>query len=287
MLFSDIMRTYDSQRPELLPYGLECDKWKPVLMYKSDRHNEIEVNYVVSGSFSYLIKDRKVRIGTNTIAIFWALFPHQIIEIEGDCSYYTVTIPFQKFMQFEWSAIFVNNILAGQVFLCEGNSPEIESNNFERWYADLKYHKNESEKVAIVEIFARIYRIAHAVSNNTREEYTGSNPGELTLAEKMAVYIASNYQNAIGVTEIAGFAGLHPDYANRVFKKSFGQTLKDFLTEQRIINAQRMLLTTSQKVIEIAFASGFNSLSRFNASFLKLTKTTPKKYRQSLGAAIE
>lgn len=287
MPFSDILRTYDSKRPELLPYGLECDQWKPVLMYKSDRHNEIEINYVVDGSFTYLIKDKKVRIEANTIAIFWALFPHQIIEKEGDCLYYTVTIPYKRFMQFEWPAIFVNNILSGQVFLCEGTSPEIETSNFKRWHADLKALKTESEKVALVEIYARIYRIAHTISNRPEKAYLGSSQGELTLVEKMAIYIASNYQNEIEVADIARQAGLHPDYANRIFKMSFSKTLKDFLTEQRIIHAQRMLLTTNQKVIEIAFASGFKSLSRFNASFLKLTKTTPREYRQSLVVTVD
>jgi AraC family transcriptional regulator, melibiose operon regulatory protein len=279
MPFSDILRTYDSKRPELLPYGLECDKWKPELMWKSDRHNEIEINYVVDGSFTYLIKGKKVRIEANTIAIFWALFPHQIIEKEEDCLYYTVTIPFKRFMQFEWPAIFVNNILSGQFFLCEGSNPEIETCNFERWYADLKEHKTESEKVALLEIYGRIYRIAHTISNSHEKAYLVSNQGELTLAEKMAIYIASNYQNEIDVADIARQAGIHPDYANRIFKKSFNQTLKDFLTEQRIIHSQRMLLTTKQKVIEIAFASGFKSLSRFNATFKSICKCTPKDYK--------
>lgn len=285
MPFSDILQTYDSSRPELLPYGLTCEKWKGELMPKSDRHNEIELNYVVDGSFAYLIKDKKVRIDSNTIAIFWALFPHQIIETEESCLYYTLTIPYKKFMQFEWPANFVSSILAGQVILFKENTPSTEAANFERWFNDLGKNESESDKVALFEIYARIYRIAHYVSKNPEGAYIGSSQEELTLGEKMAVFIASNYQDKISVTEIARSVGLHPDYANRLFKKSFGQTLKDFLTEQRIIHAQRMLLTSDKKVIEIAYVSGFNSLSRFNASFQEVTRTTPKEYRNSAGVA--
>ena len=255
-------------------------------MPKSDRHNEIELNYVVDGSFTYILKDKKVRIETNTIAIFWALFPHQIIETEENCLYYTLTIPYKRFMQFEWTATFVSSILAGQVILFNENTPATEAANFERWFNDLGKNESESDKVALFEIYARIFRIAHTVSKNPEGAYIGSSQEELTLGEKMAVYIASNYQEKISVTEIARSVGLHPDYATRLFKRSFGQTLKDFLTEQRIIHAQRMLLTTSKKVIEIAFASGFNSLSRFNASFLEVTRTTPKEYRNSIGVAV-
>jgi len=62
MPFSDILRIYESKRLELLLYGMECDNWKSEMMNKSDRHNEIEINYMVNGSFAYLIKDKKVQI---------------------------------------------------------------------------------------------------------------------------------------------------------------------------------------------------------------------------------
>jgi AraC-like DNA-binding protein len=283
MPFSDFFRSYDSNRPELVPYGLECDKWKPVLMNKPDRHNEIEINYVFKNSLTYFLKDKKVRIDANTFTIFWALFPHQIVEFESDQFYYTLTIPFKRFMQFDWPVNFVNSIMAGQVFLCEGTGEAAEKNAFERWYVDLGKKDRDLERVALLEIYAKIYRRAHTVSTHPQAANSVTSRGDFTLVEKMAVYIASNYTNNISIADIAASVGLHPDYANRLFKKSFGQTLKDFLTEQRIIHAQRMLLTTSQKVIEIAFASGFNSLSRFNASFLEHCHNTPKDYRRSFG----
>lgn len=286
MPFSDILQTYDSSRPELLPYGLTCEKWKGKLMPKADRHNEIELNYVVNGSFSYLFRDKKVRIETNTVTMFWALFQHQIIETEENCLYYTLTIPYKRFMQFEWPATFVSSILGGQVILFHENNPATDAANFERWFSDLEKNESESDKVALFEIYARIFRIAYTISKNPEGTYIGSSQDELTLGEKMAIYIASNYQEKISVTDISHYVGLHPDYANRLFKKNFGQTLKDFLTEQRIIHAQRMLLTTRKKVIDIAFESGFNSLSRFNASFLEVTKSTPKEYRNSIGVAV-
>jgi AraC-like DNA-binding protein len=252
-------------------------------MVKPDRHNEIEINYVIKGSLTYFQKDKKMKIEANQIAIFWALFPHQIINFEGDCSYFTVTIPFKRFMQFEWPSFFVNSIVAGQVFLHPKISETIETNNFERWYSDLQKKESEPEKIALLEIYAKIYRIAHTVSFNPKLAIANNCQSDLNLVEKMAVFIASNYNNNIRISEISQSVGLHPDYANRLFKKSFGQTMKDFLTEQRIMHAQRLLLSTNEKVIEIALASGFNSLSRFNASFLASCKITPKEYRKSFG----
>jgi len=63
--------------------------------------------------------------------------------------------------------------------------------------------------------------------------------------------------------------GLHPDYANVIFKKTFGYTISDYLLEQRVLYAKRKLSITQDSITSIAYDSGFNSISRFNASFRK------------------
>ena len=44
MPLSEINRIFDERRKELAPYGLTVERWRPNLMRKSDRHNEIELN---------------------------------------------------------------------------------------------------------------------------------------------------------------------------------------------------------------------------------------------------
>jgi AraC-like DNA-binding protein len=65
-----------------------------------------------------------------------------------------------------------------------------------------------------------------------------------------------------------------------LFKKAFGTTLIDYLTHHRISHAQRLLATTDAKIVEIAFSSGFNSISRFNEAFRRACNCTPREYRR-------
>jgi len=51
-----------------------------------------------------------------------------------------------------------------------------------------------------------------------------------------------------------------------------------------LIHSQRLLITTDQKVIDVAFASGFRSLSSFYEAFLKVVKETPKAFRTRMQA---
>ena len=96
----------------------------------------------------------------------------------------------------------------------------------------------------------------------------------------MACLIARHYTGSLTVDEIGRMVGLHPNYAMSLFKKAFGTTLIDYLTHHRISHAQRLLATTDAKIVEIAFSSGFNSISRFNEAFRRACNCTPREYRR-------
>jgi len=66
-----------------------------------------------------------------------------------------------------------------------------------------------------------------------------------------------------------------------LFRQAFGTTMTDFIVQHRISHAQRLLVTTDDPVTEIAFASGFQSLSRFNEAFKRACECSPREYRKS------
>jgi AraC-like DNA-binding protein len=120
---------------------------------------------------------------------------------------------------------------------------------------------------------------APAANPKTRTRPTGLHGGELNKVEQMACLIAQHYTEQLTVTEIGQQVGLHPNYAMGLFKKAFGTTLIDYLTHHRVSHAQRLLATTDEKIVEIAFSSGFNSISRFNEAFRRACGCTPRAYR--------
>ncbi|ATC65993.1 hypothetical protein CMV30_04810 [Nibricoccus aquaticus] len=104
---------------------------------------------------------------------------------------------------------------------------------------------------------------------------------ELNKVEQMACLIAQRYTEALTVEEIGRAVNLHPNYAMGLFRKAFGTTLIDYVTHHRVSHAQRLLATTEEKIVEVAFGSGFNSLSRFNEAFRRACGCTPRSYRAS------
>jgi len=278
-LNSEILNTFNEGRLEFEPYGLTCELWVPNLMRKPDRHNEIEINYFTEGSITYLFKDERVTIPAKRLTLFWGLIPHQIIHHEGSSPYFVCTIPFSQFLAWQLPASFVDRVLKGELIL-ETSDQRSGYDEFllKNWIKDIQ--SNSSVEVALLEMQARLNRMAYSKLTNKQYKHSPIHLNEISPVEKMASYIAQNYFNPIKVSDIGETVGFHPDYANAIFKKAFGSTLSEYITEERISHAQRKLIVTDTSITEIAFECGFNSISRFNAAFQKINHCTPREFRK-------
>jgi AraC-like DNA-binding protein len=65
-----------------------------------------------------------------------------------------------------------------------------------------------------------------------------------------------------------------------LFKDSTGLTLTDYINRCRIDWAKRELLRPEIRVSEVAFNVGYQSLSQFNRSFVRIAGVTPTKFRR-------
>ena len=257
-------------------------------MNRPDKHAEIELNFFVRGELTYLLWGERITVKGGRLAVFWASIPHQIVNFEGLDSYYVVTLPLPWVLEWGLPERIMTLILNGQLLQEVDASSSYDELLFEQWFRDINQDSTATCEMVLLEIRARLLRLARnleqkaetaglPVGHNTRS--TGSY--DFSKIESMAKFIAQNYTNQIRLSDIARAVNFHPDYAAYVFKKTFGITLNHFLIQHRVQHAQRLLVTSNKKVLEIAFESGFNSLSRFNSSFKLLCRCTPREYRNS------
>lgn len=278
MQYSEILNTFDESRKEFKPYGLTCELWTPSLMERPDRHNEIEINYFPEGTITYLFQKEWATIPAKKLALFWGLMPHQIVHYEGTAPYYVCTIPFSLFLEWKLPSSFVSRILKGEV-VHDASDENAMYDDFllGKWIEDID--KTNLEEVILLEMRARLNRLAHNSSPEKETEQPSIESNEINHVERIAIYIGQNYRDTIEASDIGEAVGLHPDYANSIFKKAFGITLSEYIIEERISHAQRKLMTTDKNIASIAFECGFNSISWFNACFKQMNSCTPRQFR--------
>lgn len=97
--------------------------------------------------------------------------------------------------------------------------------------------------------------------------------------KKVQQYVAEHYTEPIDMQQVVNLTGLSNAAFCRYFKKSTGQTFTEYLTEYRIGQSRKMLLTNST-VTDACFASGFENLSYFNRTFKRLTGENPLAFKK-------
>ncbi|NOU50081.1 DNA-3-methyladenine glycosylase 2 family protein [Pseudoalteromonas sp. JBTF-M23] len=81
--------------------------------------------------------------------------------------------------------------------------------------------------------------------------------------------------------DLAQRLGITQRYLNKLFKQFYGTTPKQYALYKQCDFAKQLLQQTALPVAHIAFASGFNSLRRFNDAFARLYQLSPTQLRGS------
>jgi AraC-like DNA-binding protein len=273
---------FNPERPDFEPYGLTCVRWVPSKMLRPDHHNEIELNFLESGSVTYLLGGRKVTLAAGQLSVFWAAIPHQIIDFSEEPSYFVATIPLPWFLQWKLPEHFVRALMAGELIAePSGSRAGVDAELFGQWESDLRQHGARLSDSVVLEMQARLVRLGALIPESARSRRRSSRRAGLNKAEQMACYVAQNYLRKLPVQEIADVAGLHPNYAMNLFQKTLGSTLVDYIVRHRVSHAQRLLATSDAKISEVAAESGFHSISRFNIAFRQVCRCSPRDYRRS------
>ena len=71
----------------------------------------------------------------------------------------------------------------------------------------------------------------------------------------------------------------------KLFKKMTGYTCVEYVNSYRLKECAERLLSSKDKILDIAYECGFNHISYFNLQFRKVYGMTPKEYRAMKGQA--
>jgi AraC family transcriptional regulator of adaptative response / DNA-3-methyladenine glycosylase II len=102
------------------------------------------------------------------------------------------------------------------------------------------------------------------------------------LAQAAASLLEDRTLDEAGLDAVASHLGITDRHLRRAFGAEFGVSPVEFAQTQRLLLAKRLLTDTALPVTEIAFASGFGSLRRFNALFKQRYRLQPSRLRKHM-----
>ena len=112
----------------------------------------------------------------------------------------------------------------------------------------------------------------------------GAESGRIWKARK---FIHEHSSEELSLTRVAKEANTSVNYFSEKFKEATGTNFVKHVARIRYEKAAALLREADLQVSEIAFASGFQSLSQFNRVFKKLSGKSPTEYRVAARAKHE
>jgi len=85
----------------------------------------------------------------------------------------------------------------------------------------------------------------------------------------------------ISIRQLAERMGSNETYISRALNQGLGVSFNTFINGLRIEHAKRLISESNESLLEIAFASGFNSKATFNRVFRTHSGATPSAFKAS------
>ncbi len=116
-------------------------------------------------------------------------------------------------------------------------------------------------------------------SNQIAIQQANAEPPVISRAKQ---YIREHIMDKLTLSQVSAAVHLNQYYFCKTFRRVTGLTFTEFVARTRTETAKNLLLNPNVRVSEIAYASGFQSLTHFNRVFKTIVGESPTEYRERL-----
>lgn len=95
-------------------------------------------------------------------------------------------------------------------------------------------------------------------------------------------FMKEHFAEDINMRKMAEIACVNAVYFGALFKKTTGRNFKSFLTDIRMEEAKKLVITTDMKTYEIAEKAGYQNTRQFTEKFREYYGCSPTEYKQKL-----
>ncbi|MGS2742369.1 response regulator transcription factor [Halomonas sp. LS-001] len=110
-------------------------------------------------------------------------------------------------------------------------------------------------------------------------EYKPNDNVDAVLFNSACLYLMRSLEEPPSLQELAKLVGTNSKRLNLAFKKCAGVTVYEYLREERMVEARRLLFNTHFTISEIAEKVGFSSNANFSTAFKERFGMPPSKFR--------
>lgn len=253
-------------------------------------HPELELMYVLKGEGTRVVGDSIQSFGPGDFVFVGSGIPH--LWRNDDRYYKDLNLEVECLLLFFKEEVLTGNLLEipemnGIKSLINTSQKGIrfggeKSNQLKELMRDAYPLKGVDRVLAIIRLLDAMSKFENPEILCGPDYIPDVNHRDRNRLDKCLQHIIDNYRTDIKLPYLAEMANMTPNSFCRYFKKRTTMSFSQFLIEHRIRKASQLLLETEMKIIEIAYETGFRSLSNFNSHFKRLRGMSPRTYRNKV-----
>lgn len=249
-------------------------------------HKEIEFTLVLSGKMEYRINEEVYKIEAGQVLFGNSNTLHAgFHEGNQECDYLSVTFHPRFLYGYEKSILQTKYV----DFITEnGNWSSLKLDGSESWHQRVAENMQEiyelsktlpdDLEIRVHILLMEIWQLFYVYFRGLPKEEQGSGRN-MTRIRSMLEYIQENYDQSIGLDEIAAHTNLCKSECCRFFKKHMNMTIFEYLMYLRIQNSLP-LLKQDESITSAAGKVGFSSTAYFGQIFKRYMNCTPREYKK-------
>lgn len=143
------------------------------------------------------------------------------------------------------------------------------------------FHEKPMNKFAIHTKFMDFLLTLYSLYPHNQYENIESNDHITQKVIEICSYINKNYHEELSLSSLSKQFFISSCYLSHRFKEITHFNITTYIHMTRIKNAEYKLITSDDKISDIAEQCGFTSFSQFNRIFQKFTQTSPRDFRKN------
>lgn len=192
----------------------------------------------------------------------------------------------------------IGYLQTGQVLLQEPSDTEVDQimehldrmgvsisrDNIREMYLEnhVMSHDQYDAVIRMLEIFAgHLSTIVHQLALDKTDDE--KEPERVAMAR---AYITKHLDENLTLPRVAEAVNTSSFYFSRMFKQVTGHTFTEYLAMARIERAKNLMRDNNKNITQIAYESGFQSLSQFNRVFRKVQNEAPGSFRKRIHSML-
>lgn len=285
-----------------IPYNYLChieNVDKAGNVFPAHYHSYIEILYGISGAYEVILNGKCHKFLEGDLVLINSKEIHQINACSEHGGQYIV-------LRFEpeiiYNSMFNNHLQLKYVlpFILENSKHQkvIKKSTIESifipelFYEIIKEYEMKAYgyELAIKNHIGRIFLWILRYFHETSTDFTHSPLTDMTFIKRLQPsfdYVLEHYNEELKAADMAALCNMSSSYFSRTFNKQMGMNFNEYVNYTRITEAEKLLVSTTMNITEIANAVGFSTTSYFIKLFKTYKNVSPKHFRKELVIMLE